>query len=112
MKEVNVLKIIAGSLFFYVFSMNVLASEFVHPLDFKGTDVEKEKVIEYIKKDVEDTYSAIGMDDPSTLRMMEKEELESFKQLTKAENRAILDMVIKTYCSIGLLAQLGRASDS
>lgn len=42
------------------------------------------------------------MDDPSTLRMMEKQELEAFKKLTKVTNRSLLDRVIKTYCDIGM----------
>lgn len=42
------------------------------------------------------------MREPSTLRMMEKEELNSFKELTKVENRKLLDAVIRQYCSIGM----------
>lgn len=42
------------------------------------------------------------MGDPSTLRMMEKEELNSFKQLTKVSNRKLLDDVINQYCNIGM----------
>lgn len=95
-------KIIAITVLLLAFSMNVFASDFVHPLDFKGTEAEKEKVIEYIKKNVKKTYSAIRMDDPSTLRMMEKEELDSFKKLTRVKDRKILDRVIKTYCNIGM----------
>ena len=34
----------------------------------------------------------------SILRMMEEEELNSFKQLTKVNNVHILDTVWKTYC--------------
>lgn len=42
------------------------------------------------------------MDNPSTLRIMEKEELKCFKELTKAKNRKLLDRVIRTYCEIGM----------
>jgi len=86
----------------FLFAYSVFAAEFVHPLNFKGTDTEKKAVIEYIKKHVKKTYSKIGMDSDSTLRMMEKEELKSFKELMKAENRKILNRVIKTYCNIGM----------
>lgn len=82
--------------------MYAQSKDFVHPFDFKGTDVEKQQVINYIKKNVKKTYGEIGMDDPSTLRMMEKEELKSFKKLTKVKNRKLLDYVIKTYCEIGM----------
>jgi len=99
---VIMLKIIYFTLLIISTSLYSLAADFVHPLDFKGTDPEKELVIKYIKESVKDTYSAIGMDDPATLRMMEQEELNSFKQLTRAENRTILDRVIQTYCGIGM----------
>jgi len=93
---------IAVTILFLLFSVSAYAGDFVHPLDFKGTDEEKKAVISYIEENVKDTYSAIDMDDPATLRMMEKEELNAFKKLTKAENRNILDNVIKTYCGIGM----------
>ena len=38
----------------------------------------------------------------SILRMMEKEELNSFKELTSVKNRPLLDSVIATYCEIGM----------
>lgn len=78
------------------------ANDFIHPLDFKGSKVEKEKVMNFIVKQVKETYSKIGMGDPSTLRMMEKQELSSFKQLTKVQNRQLLDSVITQYCNIGM----------
>ena len=78
------------------------AGSLAHPLDFKGTEKEKNYVISYIKDSVKKQYSKIGMGDPSTLRMMEKEELKSFKELTKVKNRKLLDGVIKQYCNIGM----------
>lgn len=54
------------------------------------------------KKQVKEDYSAIGMDDPSTLRMMEKENLDAFKKLTKVSNITLLKKVIKTYCEIDM----------
>jgi hypothetical protein len=83
-------------------TVSVFALDLPHPLDFKGNDVEKERVISYIKLNVKQTYSAIGMGDPATLRMMEEEELKSFKQLTEIKNRKLLDSVIATYCEIGM----------
>ena len=76
--------------------------DFIHPLDFTGTDEEKLAVVAFIQEYVKETYSAIGMDSPSTLRMMEGEELKSFKELTKTKNRKLLDDVIETYSSIGM----------
>ena len=42
------------------------------------------------------------MDDPSTLRMMENENLNAFKKLTTKSNTTLLRNVIKTYCDIGM----------
>jgi len=78
------------------------SSGFIHPLDFIDTETNRAKVIEYIESNVKKTYSAIGMDNPSTLRMMEKEELKCFKELTKVKNRKLLDRVINTYCKLGM----------
>ncbi|NQY58181.1 MAG: hypothetical protein HRT55_06465 [Colwellia sp.] len=83
-------------------STGAIAASIIHPLDFKGGDAEKKKVIQQIKLSVKKTYSQIGMGDPSTLRMMEKEELNSFKKLTKVDNRKLLDNVIRQYCSVGM----------
>lgn len=66
-------------------------------------DNNKNKVIQYIKKNVKETYSAIGMDDPSTLRMMETKNLNAFKELLRiAKNTSLLRRVEKTYCDIGM----------
>jgi len=81
---------------------NAFAAQLAHPLDFNGTEKEKNYVISYIKNNVKDSYSKIGMGDPSTLRMMENEELSSFKKLTKVDNRKLLDGVIRQYCNIGM----------
>ncbi len=80
----------------------LFAQEFINPLSFTGTEAEKQAVIEYIQKNVKETYTAIGMGDPSTLRMMENEELKAFKELTKVKNKALLANVIATYCNIGM----------
>ncbi len=78
------------------------SDDFIHPLDFRGTEPEKKAVIAFIEKYVKDTYTKLGMGDPATLRMMEKEELEAFKKLTGAKNRKLLDEMIRTYSAIGM----------
>ncbi len=81
---------------------NLFAQSFVSPIGFTSTEINKNKVISFIKKQVKDDYSAIGMDDPSTLRMMEQENLKAFKELTKVTNIPLVKNVIKTYCEIGM----------
>ena len=93
------LVVIVGLLAFSLYSENM-----VHPLDFNGSEAQKEKVILFIQENVKETYTALGMGDPATLRMMEKEELECFKKLTQAENRELLDSVIETYTAIGMVS--------
>ena len=79
-----------------------VGQSFVSPINFINNEANQKKVIDYIKKDVKETYSAIGMGDPSTLRMMEKENLNAFKQLIKVKNISLLQSVINTYCEIGM----------
>ena len=38
----------------------------------------------------------------TTLRMMEKENLRAFKELTQAQDRSILNRVINDYCNSGV----------
>jgi hypothetical protein len=83
-------------------TLTAIAGDFIHPLDFKGTDREKRTLIIYIEAHVKETYSAVGMDDPITLRMMEKEELKCFKELTKIKDRQLLDAVIQKYSAVGM----------
>ena len=77
-------------------------SEMVSPINFNPTPANKNKVIAFIKENVKETYSKIGMDDASTLRMMEEEELRCFKELTKVKNIDLLKKVKMQYCLIGM----------
>lgn len=73
---------------------------FVHPLDFDGSAAQQKTVIEYIQGKVKKEYceGPVDMCQPTTLRMMEKQNLSAFKKLAKAENRPVLDKVIADYC--------------
>lgn len=77
---------------------------FIHPMDFDGSEAQKQEVIEYIKAKVRKDYcdSGIDMCQNSTLRMMESENLSAFKKATKATNREVMDRVIKDYCESGI----------
>ena len=80
----------------------MLSQSFVSPINFVADDVNKQKVIDFIQKQVKDDYTAVGMGDASTLRIMEEENLNAFKELTKVENKTLLASVIKSYCEIGM----------
>ncbi|MBD8682336.1 hypothetical protein IFT57_11255 [Pseudomonas sp. CFBP 13719] len=76
-----------------------LGADFVHPMEFNGTEQQKDQVIQYITETVEKDYCGkVDMCDASTLRMMEASDLKSFKQAAKAKNREIMDTVIHDYC--------------
>jgi len=89
-----ILTLLAITLIFSVLTSNSFASGFIHPLDFSGTEPDKSAVISYIQSNVKATYSKIGMGDPSTLRMMENEELKAFKQLTRVTNEVFHNWII------------------
>tara|TARA_B110000008_G_C16585878_1_gene410334 strand:- start:104 stop:466 length:363 start_codon:yes stop_codon:yes gene_type:complete len=77
-------------------------ADMVSPINFNPTPSNKNKVISFIKENVKETYSQIGMDSESMLRMMEDEELKCFKELTKAQDINLLKRVKSEYCSIGM----------
>jgi len=83
-------------------SVTVFSQSFVSPINFVSTEENKQSVIAFIQKQVKEDYAKIGMDDASTLRMMEQENLKAFKELTTVTDVALLKKVIKTYCDIGM----------
>ena len=54
----------------FLFSSVSWGESFISPIGFQNTDENRRKVISFIVTNVKETYSAIGMDDPATLRMM------------------------------------------
>jgi hypothetical protein len=78
-------------------------AKFIHPMDFDGSEAQKEEVIKYIKDNVKKDYcDKLDMCQASNLRMMERENLNAFKKATQAKNRKIMDQVIHDYCTSGL----------
>jgi hypothetical protein len=75
-------------------------ADFLHPMDFDGSEAQKQRVIEIIKAQVRKDYceGAINLCQETTLRMMEKQNLNAFKKATAATDRKIMDRVIKDYC--------------
>lgn len=90
--------------FTFLFASLSAFADFVHPMDFDGSEAQKKRVIKIIKERVRKDYcnSELNMCQETTLRMMENENLRAFKQSTKAKNRRIMDRVIKDYCYSGL----------
>ncbi len=94
------MRIFLTSILCVFLSTPAIAASFVSPIGFEPTEQNKAAVVEYIKQDVKETYSRLGMDSESTLRMMEKKNLDAFKELLKAEDSETLARVIKRYCDI------------
>ena len=82
--------------------LNLYGQSFVSPINFIKNETNQNKVIRFIEHNVHKTYTSIGMGDPMTLRMMEKEELRCFKELTNVKNTILLRSVIDQYCNIGM----------
>lgn len=78
------------------FSVN---AKFIHPMEFTGSEAQKNEVVSYIKARVNKDYcGTVDMCQEVMLRMMETENLEAFKRLTQAKDRKVLDRVIQDYC--------------
>jgi hypothetical protein len=75
------------------------AATILNPMDFDGSEAQKKQVIESITATVKKDYcEKIDMCQESTLRMMEKQNLDAFKEATKATDRKIMNAVIHDYC--------------
>lgn len=84
-------------------SKNIYAATFVNPIDYKDTEENRQKVIEYIEEDTKRTYcETVDMCSPTTLRMMEKQNLDAFKYLTEVDSKELLQKVINDYCNVGM----------
>lgn len=97
--------------FFVLFySSNIFGKDIIDPLSFSGSQSEKNAVISFIERDVKKTYCENelleSMCTNSILRMMEEEELQSFKKLIYAKNKNILNEVINSYCNNSLLESM------
>lgn len=79
--------------------MGTAQAGFINPIEFDGSEAQKNEVIEYIKMRVKWNYcERIDMCQATTLRMMEKENLAAFKRMTSAKSPEIMDRVIRDYC--------------
>ena len=98
------------TLFVLFCSSNIFGKDIIDPLSFSGSQSEKNAIISFIEKDVKKTYCENelleSMCTNSILRMMEEEELQSFKKLIYAKNKNILNKVINSYCNNSLLESM------
>jgi hypothetical protein len=64
-------------------AQSIVAQSFVFPIGFVQTEANQQKVIRFIESQVKRDMSAIGMNDPMTLRMMEQEKRDASQQNLK-----------------------------
>jgi hypothetical protein len=64
-------------------AQSIVAQSFVSPIGFVQTEANQQKVIRFIESQVKRDMSAIGMNDPMTLRMMEQEKRDASQQNLK-----------------------------
>lgn len=88
----------------FVAIFNILCFEafaaFIHPMDFNGSEAQKKQVIQNIRSSVKIDYcDKLKVCSASFLRRMEQKELDSFKLITKAENRKMLNNLMNTFCT-------------
>ena len=72
-------------------------------MDFKNTDEQKQQVINYIKVQTKKSLEMIDSYNNILAREMEQQELNSFKALTQAKDRQVMDNLIKQLKSINSL---------
>lgn len=96
------MKILIGTAL--LLSSSTADAGFIHPLEFDGSEAQKQEVISFIQSTVRADYcdGQLDMCQPTTLRMMEQQNLNAFKKLTKADDREVMDRVIKDYCEGGI----------
>ena len=73
---------------------------FISPIGFQNTDENRRKVISFIVKNVKKELTALGMDNPSNLRIMEENELKFFKKLLVVKDKTLLRKVMIEVCDI------------
>ena len=89
-------------LLFLILPLPGFSVDLIHPHDFLETEKEKADLIAFIRKFVEKKLSAIGMNDEATRNASERFELRAFYQLTKVENRELLDFAIEDSCGLDM----------
>ncbi len=76
-------------------------SDFVNPMDYKGSKEQNLEVEIYITERVNKDYCIIRTDtcNKKTLEEMQTREREYFKKLTTLKNKKAMDTVINVWCS-------------
>ena len=92
--------VLLSALLFLAAAVQAAPSTYVDPLSFDGSDAQKAAVLSHIEKIVHKEYcEGLGQCSPTTLRVMEEEELRAFKALASRDiDRKLFGIVYKDFC--------------
>lgn len=93
------------ALLFFIFLGSIefcFSQTYISPIGFVENEFNKQQVISFIKKQVKTDLQAVNMDSPQLLRMMEEEQLDSFKKLLKVTDLRLLKRTEKDLCAVNM----------
>ena len=97
---VSILLLLVIYVFRIAFFLPSLPEGWVHPLHFDGSNAHKEKVLNFIRLNIEKTHCTTNTQcDDNYLVVFAKKEIVSFYELTVTEEKEVLNTIIKKYCS-------------
>ncbi|UIJ37104.1 hypothetical protein LWC08_10205 [Desulfobaculum bizertense] len=96
------MKKISLTLLFLWICTPVFAANFINPIGFTPNKENKAAVVEFVQQNTRQSAAVVGIDSESTLRMMEQQNLNAFKKLVSAQDKATLKRVIKNCHQIGI----------
>ncbi|MBI0165146.1 hypothetical protein BGI15_02845 [Snodgrassella alvi] len=82
-------------LFLILLYSALVQAEFIHPMDYDGSQEQKKAVKQFIKQQVQHDYcQELNICNASALRKMEKKNFRAFMKTTHATDRKVMDEAI------------------
>lgn len=82
-------------LFLILLYSALVQAEFIHPMDYDGSQEQKKAVKQFIKQQVQHDYcQELNICNASALRKMEKKNFRAFMKATHATDRKVMDEAI------------------
>ena len=75
---------------------------FVSPLNYQASKLAEDFVLKYSKKYTKEQYAKLEIYDEETLKMIVKDNMSAFKNLTQVDDKKLLQKVIDKYCAIDM----------
>ena len=84
---------------FFAFTLNICYADFIHPLDFNDNKLNRIKLVQYISNNVNKICIRFYKCDFSIFQNIFQEELISFNNLRKLQDRDRIDKAIEMCCA-------------